>query len=317
MNHFALPVGKAHIKVPLLTNEGYETGPGGFHGFPTRLGYKDWSVDSTNFDFEFLQRWLWHGFIVEIFAIWDVKAEWTEFEDDIGENVSTEVLPEYMRRWRRKARRFRGSDSPEAISRIKRTAEILRLVSRLVERYNIPYNGSLTVPEPEEWSPLPQSVWMSIIGLGHTFTQGLISYLDIRGLENRWPSSPLLRRRMMRKGWCRSDVHRITDELSIDGHYFLSKLDNPNTSLSHDKCTLNECVARNIDEDTYQNPHLRSVQDCRGYVAASVTKLSNIIEEGKVPVFRWDAKRRHLDIMATELYDGKPASLPYVCISHV
>ena len=202
-----------------------------------------------------------------------------------------------------------------------KAALILKRVSDFVDLYCLPYYGSRAAAKMQESgdarAPLSELTWMSIIALGHTLTEAMISYYDIRRTGNHWGASPLLKRRLLRKGWCPMDVERSMTDIGIDGHYYLVRTARAEANISHEACTEKECKARDVDKMSCQQRHVQESGDCGGKVTTDIPSVVKIIKTGNLPVFKWDLMRKQLEVKSSRLVRRGIADPPFVAISHV
>ncbi len=114
------------------------------------------------------------------------------------------------------------------------------------------------------------------------------------------------------------DVERSMTDMGIDGHYYLAWMDRPERHLSHDECTTHECIARNVNRDTYQQKHACRSGDCGGGVKADISAVVRIIETpDHGPVFRWNPRKRELEVASSHMIRRGSSNPPFVAISHV
>ena len=324
MDHFTLPKGKAHLRVPNLTTQAYTRGDGDFEGYPSRMKWKPEEVDgqvsfggrSPEEVQAFFQSWLFFGCVIEVLAVAHVRVEQADFLD--GQYVSTSQLPHFIRKWKRKVDAVGDKATKTNIRHAMKIATILKRVSDFVDRYCLPFPSRSVRSQANGRSPVSDLTWTSIIALGHKLTQAMISFYDIRRTGNRWGASPLLKRRLLSKGWCPMDVERSMSDMGIDGQYYLANLERTETNIFHESCTKHDCTARNVNRDTYKQRHVREKGDCGGAVKVKVDEVVKIIHTpGCVPVFRWDPHRKQLDIASSQMLNRGVSSPPYITISHV
>lgn len=329
MDHFLLPKDKDHIRIPNLTSEDYTRGDGGFEGYPARSGWTAEHVEgkdsfggrSTAEIAAFFQTWLYFGCAIEVLAISNVAAQPSDLLDADRKFVSTRRLPFLIRQWRRRVGQINGKNHPVIIEWATKAALILRKVSDFVDTYCLPYHGPRSTSEMQKsrsaTSPLPEKVWMSIIALGHTLGEAVIRYYDIRRTANHWGASTLLKRRMLRKGWCPMDVERSLTDMGIDGHYYIAKKKNSEANGSHELCTKDQCLAGNIDEETYKQKHVREECACGGMKEVDTALLTEIIERDRIPVISWDSVDKKLSIASSHMVQRGVSYPAYIAISHV
>ncbi|RVX75976.1 hypothetical protein B0A52_00333 [Exophiala mesophila] len=330
MNHLPLPQGKGHIRIPNLTRSDYTSGEGRFHGFPTRQG---WSIQQLE-DIhslagrpgadvsipEFFQNWLFFGCAIEVFSISGVVVSQSDLLDNERQHVDTRRLPSLIRQWRQRAQQTGGKNSATIIQWATKTALILKKVSDYVDLYCIPYSdskrGRQILQHRHPNLPLPEKVWVSIIALGHTLTEAMLSIYGIVRTGSKWGSSSLLKQKMLNRGWCPMDVQRSLRDMGVDGHYYIAKSSNLEVNISHDRCTQSQCFARNIDEVTYQQKHCCESGKCN-MVLVDEALLCKIIDAGQVPVCSWDQSKTRLSLKPSTIEKRGSSSLPFLAISHV
>ena len=329
MDHLLLPKGKGHIRVPNLTYGDYTSGHGSFDGYPARCGWKEEHIEgkdsfggrSETEIAAFFQSWLYFGCAIEVLAISGVTVQQSDLLDEDRLFVCTHKLPFLLRQWKYRMGKIANKNHPTQIRWAMKTALILRKVSDFVDAYCLPYHGpritSTTQRSRNTTSPLPEKVWMSIIALGQTLGEATVRFYDIRSTGNHWGASPMLKRRMLSKGWCPMDVERSLTDLGIDGCYYLSKLENLDDARSHGQCSQDQCVAGNIDEDTYQQKHLRDESDCEGMKAVDIGRLMEIVDQGAIPVIHWDIATKKLEITSSHTTRRGVSNPPYIALSHV
>ncbi|KAI1370224.1 hypothetical protein F4677DRAFT_369790 [Hypoxylon crocopeplum] len=327
MDHLALPKGKGHIRIPNLTLVDYTRRDGGFEGYPARSG---WSIDDSEgidsfsgrptIEVEaFFQTWLYFGFAIEVLAVSGIIIQPSDLLDEERKYVSTRQLPVFLRQWRQRAIRLKRTD-PSHIDSVMKISLILKRVSSFVDTYCLPYYGRRDIVAlrraQSSSSPIPENIWVSIIGLGHTLMEAMIRYYDIARLPNHWGASTLLQTRLLRKGWCPMDVERILTDLGIDGHYYISRMLRPDSEISHKNCTRSQCDAQNIDEKNYKQKHVREGCNCNAR-EVNTAHLCEIIEHGEVPVFNWDSGRSELRITSANIVKRGVSQPAYIAIFHV
>lgn len=332
MNHCPLPQGKGHIRIRNFTTTPYTTGPQCFLGYPARRNWSSDDLNSRNFSKtrsaeqvrDFFQGWLFFGSVIEFLSICNVSAQHSDFLTEDGQYVTTKRLPQMLREWKKVAQERLRYD-PLIISTTMQAALILGTVRDFVDDYCLPRGGGQGFPADVRVqlvakSPLPQRVWMSIIALGHALTSAMINGCDIRRTGSRWGGSIMLEQRMLAKGWCPLDVRRtfFDHSMSIYEQYYLSKMQNKDKSISHDTCTEFECRGRNVDEATYRQLHAPSCHGkCGGFQYADLERLTKVIRDGDIPVFKWNLQSNELELKVVKVNAQGVGEPPFMAISHV
>ena len=327
MDHLPLPKGKAHIRVPNLTAKHYTRGDGDFDGYPAGNGWT--MVDLTGNDSfgrrspaevqSFFQSWLYFGCAIEVLAVSDVEVRQSDLLDESGQFLSTRRLRFFIRQWREAVEKMGDKINRTHVEWAMKTALILKRVSDFVDLYCLSYYVPQTAKRQElrsARSPLSELTWMAIIALGHTLMAAMIKFYHLQ-LSNHWGASPLLKRRLLYKGWCPLDIQRSLTDFGIDLHYYLAKKVRPEIHISHQGCTETACNARNVDRTTYQQRHVRGSGDCGGSVKSDISPVVEIITVGDVPICKWDPLRKQVDVVSSRLVKKGLSDPPFVAISHV
>ena len=113
------------------------------------------------------------------------------------------------------------------------------------------------------------------------------------------------------------DVERSLTDMGIDGHYYIAKMQISEVNVLHNLCTKDQCLAWNIDEETYRQKHVREECDCGGMKVVDTALLTAIIERDEIPVFSWDQVYRKLNITSSHMVRRGVSHPAYVAISHV
>jgi len=317
-----LPEGARHIRVLNATFETYSSGDGGFFGYPAR---KRWTPDEVKGEKlfggrskekvqAFFQTWLYFGCAIEFFAVIGIEVTTDDFLDRTKRFVSTKTLPSIIRKWGRRVLEERSRS--RKFQWAMKADDILRKVREMLDQHYNPFG----LPQLDEdiieshrnpW-PVNRKISMSIIALGHTLKQALLSYFDIRRTASQWGFSTLLRDKMLQAGWCPMDVFRSLSDMGIDGHYYIASLPNPQGSQLHMHCKKSVCKAQDIDEKTYEPLHVEPGCRC-DYVLMDVDRIAGIIESGHTPVVaRSSSGEMHVASFIQDISDK-----PYITLSHV
>ncbi|RSL63302.1 hypothetical protein CEP53_004487 [Fusarium sp. AF-6] len=98
----------------------------------------------------------------------------------------------------------------------------------------------------------------------------------------KW-SSTFMQKHMRGLGWCPQQVAWVIVSCDPISACFLARLRRP-SSLSHDKCTEDSCVANNVQLDsTYQQRHVQAGCTCSS-LSVDSAKVKDIIRQGYIPL---------------------------------
>ncbi|KAF7361143.1 Heterokaryon incompatibility [Mycena sanguinolenta] len=322
MDHFTIPEGTVHIRVPFRCTELYDGGD--FFEYPARKGWtKDELLGRHGFGNRtaaeveaFFQTWLYFGMLVSVFKLNGIEVRTEEFittDEQSGQVIVTtaEALPRGLEEWM-----MNGINDKESKA-VNRTIAILRRVATYIDRYcgveGREIEGSRRAPTNAIPWPVAPEIAMSIIALGFVFTTAIRDIYQILIFEMGWGGSPLIKSKLLNAGWCPLDVRRIFSDFGIDGHYYLALAEFPHDISLHSGCNERACIARNVDEKTYVTPHLHT-GTCQEDVAT--LEVVEIIKNGGIPVLSW-VKDIGAGSSGFIVQDVRKSESPFVAISHV
>lgn len=126
-------------------------------------------------------------------------------------------------------------------------------------------------------------------------------------------SSAFLQKHMKGLGWCPQQVAWAIVSCDPISACFLARLRRP-SSLLHDKCTEDSCVANNVQLDsTYQQRHVQDGCTCSS-LSVDAAKVKDIIRQGHIPLVSVKkSSRGQVSLKVTTA----TASSEYAAISHV
>ncbi|KIW68464.1 hypothetical protein PV04_04406 [Phialophora macrospora] len=316
MDHFAIPKGAKHMKVPYNgAGPRYSTGPGGFDGYPARCGWTaehckgqdDYGGRTPEQVEAFFQSWLYFGVLIEVLAVAGVAVKTDDFLDHSTHFISTKELPSKLRQWNRAS--SRASTSRKAKWKAA-ASNIVAEQSRLL-LYHCGSGRESSGRNP----PFSDEVAASMIALAHTVGRAL-------DIVQPLPTSQLLRRRIQDAGWCPMGIGRALQDMKIDGHYYMAARSEPiePTAQSHKECTEVLCLAGLVDEADYVNRHapecsLKDPKPGDELVAINIDSVVQALDAGGFPVVAWNASANRVDV---EEFNAETNKEPvFVAISHV
>ena len=286
MDHLKVnPPALALPEVPYLHDDRFVYDGLGLANFPERLGFDYLEPPGENHDWErssFLQSWLYFGTLAEIFDIYRIPfdiSDFTKVTDGRKSTVYSGLLTEYLAAWvvREKTETVdrcdlnhprelfsepfcAHADSQKAALRFRRIHEALQNVCFVLKRLD---SKSKYVVE---------AVWDSIVVLGTTLQNTARCLFDYTsgpaiGVEFRW-SLPFNRIPCRALSQCFDNglwyprERRIVAEL-MDANpaalFVLAQMDRRQEATRHRACNSELCHAFQIDEATYVTQH---TEDC-------------------------------------------------------
>ncbi|RSM15740.1 hypothetical protein CDV31_004839 [Fusarium ambrosium] len=125
--------------------------------------------------------------------------------------------------------------------------------------------------------------------------------------------SKFLWKHMTSLGWCPQQVAWIMVSCDPISACFLARLRRP-SSLSHDKCTEDACMANNVQLDSnYQQRHVKDGCSCSS-LHVDATKVKEIIRNGHIPLVSVKSSSRGQASLEVSSATSRSA---YAAISHV
>lgn len=120
---------------------------------------------------------------------------------------------------------------------------------------------------------------------------------------------------MLKQGWCRTDVQRLSSNLDIASLFLVASQPRPDPDKDHSNCDNQKCGAYQVDERFYLRLHDLSCDrtNCRD-LQAEPTSLHAILSSGSIPLTRYNEKvtgEPELQVIRADL------GTKYVAISHV
>ncbi|EXJ58303.1 hypothetical protein A1O7_05728 [Cladophialophora yegresii CBS 114405] len=295
------------IAVPFLCEYEYDHDCA-FTEYPWRKGFDkhkflglDFSQRPPGQTAAFLQTWLYFGLLSRVLRVAVPTEDFVDRMSTPRPTITTRRnLPMYLEAWAKKVK----------------AKHVQQMEADLEEARSF----VLCLLEAGDACPLPQEVVLSIMVLGATLSFAIDLKIESFPPKNKtviadWGVSPLIRDRLVQNGWCINDVHRLCDTVSpptavlaadIVRHEVVSK-------EMHSGCSPAGCIARNIDESTYETKHVDPSCQC-DLVAAPGDRVVEILEQGDIPVMlvREDAEGDGLGLEASSARRTK-----FVAISHV
>lgn len=298
------------IEVPYLSREPYSGHS--FLGYLKQKGYDEEDIPRFDAIFSkdeldaFLQTWLFFGALHEIFG------QLLVVDDFIKQTanrllVTTERFEDYMTLW---TENYAALASGEKSSTIENCTAYLRQVFAFLHTHT---------RYQEAASPRPE-IWLSINALVDSLSYR-IKYIYGLTRDGGPPiiystaADAALRSRMLKQGWCPSEVDRVAEECTLNEFFFISTMDRYDSITDHSACSKGVCVASQVDEKTYKTKHI--TDDCCCKCSGPLKQhVCSILEDGGNPVLRLPLNGEVAkDAGQIDVLDSRKTA--YIAISHV
>lgn len=297
------------LKVPFLCSDCNFDG-GEFLTFPSRRGWdllrqegdlgqsvtlvrKDGFEPSILEMAKITQAWLFFGFLVETFRIVEIKIDTADYIHKVsGEEclVTAQRLPGAISAWL-----TQESQLPTYIQgdHSNRVTAFLQDVGAIID-------GFLSFPRLKLDTSNEDSITLAVIAqsvsvLGdalfnaaqhisrpQTEAENLSTFRTLRRFVE---PAVLSIARLKSNGWCISERMMLRQYTDGTGLYFASMLRRDAMIGKHDQCSTYECLATQIDEQTYSTRHTTTDCDCSPVVMDG-RALASILRQGGVPCVR-------------------------------
>lgn len=305
-NHVGGPSINLSVQVPFLCQYEYDQ-TCEFTEFPDQKGFDknkflslDYAQRPPDETASFLQTWLYFGLLSRALRIPLSTEDFVDRSTTPPTITTRKNLPIYLGQWDKKVRHKyleeMEADLGEARSHV------------------------LAVLKAGSSCPLPAEIVLSIMILGATLTTAIDLKVERFPPRNEtiitnWGMSPLVTERLLRSGWCINDVHRLCNTVSAPTALIASNIVRQEVvpKETHNACSPEACIARNINEATYETKHVESGCQCNS-ITAPIEGVKEILEKGDIPVIlvKVDANGEVLGLEAVPNRKTK-----FVAISHV
>ena len=322
MDHFQIPKGATHIKLPYLGREEYDGQRLG--GYPLRRGWTEAELVRegehgirTQEDIDaFFQTWLVFGCLITVFESVGIKVTTRDFlctSNDGQTHLTTQKLPELMQRWRERRDGAGTWTDPQQLEAAVLGAyagrKVMSPVKSIIEehfRLMNRYCGADGALSPE-------------VAIAITSIQWTLRYWE-RGINHSdWgiphdfkiPDKALkyLCDRLLAADWCPSEVALLTRTMHVDSIYYIGCFQAPRYEDDHSKCNTETQACWYKDTDwKYQTRHAADGCDCE--FISFPSSILDFIHKGGIPIVSWKGG----EIQVTQ-YDAQ--TMRYVAISHV
>ena len=157
------------------------------------------------------------------------------------------------------------------------------------------HETALRLPQAEPNDSTPSSKHIAdcateAVLLLETVDQILDSVLDLLqvapSVPKRLPECMLqgLEERMVSNGWCPNHVKMCWKSFGLSALVYASRIARPHQRV-HTRCSADQCVAYNVDEDRRVTKHIRAGCVCP-FTAASRSRTVALLQAGRIPLVR-------------------------------
>ena len=346
MDHFDLPALPNYppIEVPLLSPKQYKGEV--FAYYPANEG---WTLDDISGKGHctktldqraaFLQTWLFFGLLSTVFEPpFPFECPYS-VADYVSLNASGSKIVTLSRLQENLQKRVFGNVAD-------RRPLIPNLIAIAQQECKRQENISRATKDAHSWLSLVESrgpydhaldlICLSVAALGEHLDRHFGHKRHPAWLGN--PSRNFITVRMRRDGWCPSEISRLLDASSVELLYFISNLDRPGPSKSHNRCReqlspiedavqhvitgstnpMQVCIAYQMDRDSYKPKHVEGCTACTEMYADSML-LRRILSKDSYPLLQpVSATAQHQHFLSDRLpIVAAEPGLKYVAISHV
>jgi len=322
-------------RVPYLSRQEYDCLE--FSSYPARMGWDKERLlrgDLTEHPAEdtaaFLQTWLYFGVMHETLRVSLRREEFTVLDDSGYALVSTKNLPSLINSAQKNLRLTARVTSLAGFwSLLPKVSACLEEVARFL-RHHVWNRGHVPPLNRISQDALPDEILLSILVLIETidatyshFTNpnksAWLPYTpDVEYQSTARGLSPLLLEKLKDNGHCWNDIDRLLRSCNNSALYYASTLPRSPQKVDHNRCSMQSCIANNIDENSYLTKH---VPGCVGgclFKGPEPEKLKAILRQGLIPVINITNTPEFNDIeVEVTSVTKRSIANPFVAISHV
>ena len=304
------------IRIPYLCADIERYDGVDFTGFPSRMGWTDWSLWSSR-ETARIQSWLYFGLLAELFGSSFDENEFIENSIDGRKYITTRNLPALLKdRCQENSRFYQWAASMGIRDRSQkgflRGRPYVRLNERVATALHLAQEQSDLL---EATIPPACLIALSIKVLIWSIGNALCTYLPSRKQMADFKPRPsrVLRSRMLAGGKCHYWTEIYVQRYSVAIVYYLAAVPFLHGNVDHSNCSVTGCTAHDIDEQQYITKHVQDDCQC-DMVAPDVAKISSIIEKNGVPLVRLRVLPSGL--LGLDVVQGQYGT-HYTAISHV
>ncbi|PLB50970.1 hypothetical protein P170DRAFT_463998 [Aspergillus steynii IBT 23096] len=306
------------LRIPCLSPHAYDQMD--WSSYPERAGLSkdrlfdgDFSQRPPHETAAFLQDWLYFGVLWVVLGNNVSKSDYVRWDTETGFGiVTTKLLDQHIHRRLLEIRELIQADYSSAQAIVQDIETCLSTLSKLC-MLNTFRTGS------HVW-PLPADIDLSIRHLGEYFCTALFSQWDFQYecplINFSFPCAYLPISRMIEERRCPSEMNMVSRTFSSASAYYATQLKRPKETprLDHSSCSDTVCVARQLDETTYQTQHSTEGCDC-AHLGPPIDEIVSIIQSGQIPLvsIQTTKTRPYLKIAAEPYKRGKQ----FIAFSHV
>ena len=241
------------------------------------------------------QNWLYFGLLREILGKRYCKEAFLKRSlAGGGFFIDTNELPEYLDHWTRTINRWKVIKGDLWRTRILERSEELfaeaNIQAETLERafvselYEQDFGNNASNPEFFHC----QKVALAVKVLLQTLR---IAASKIGGLGER-PSAPhsdkippprIIVSQMVQRKLCSKQIQDFNDDFSAAVTFYLAALPRPVPEDNHRACSIEKCIANNVDESRYKTQHVQDHCECQ-FTGPEPREVRELIQRGHVPL---------------------------------
>ncbi|KAI0383681.1 hypothetical protein F5Y04DRAFT_19052 [Hypomontagnella monticulosa] len=262
--------------------------------------------------FAMLQEWLFFGLLSEFFRRdvcakefasrprkWRIKRQ--------ASVVTMESLPGLLAVFKKTARSELTRD--ERFDHYRRMEQIFTWCRYVIEEVDIWCRDH----GDESQAAFSLSVTLLGLTLELTMQQTCSDFESLRPV-GKWAKANFTMRRLKQDGWCPYTIRALDVFLTPLETYYASMMPHsPLNTHQHENCTTDECVALDVDENTYKQRHLYKNCECEPIVV-DLEEVQSILRRGGIPIIEtWMDSDEKIQLRPVDSTKRRI----YVTISHV
>ena len=160
----------------------------------------------------------------------------------------------------------------------------------------------------------------SLDSIKFCFPKQILDTIPSFSFRVQWPNKdePAVCKKLKNRGWCKSLFRYLCDDLGNCTAEYTALIDATDASpMSHETCSVDECLARHIDKEDYVTKHTPESCQC-SFKKPILTSIVYAYESGSSPLINLAMMRDNQTNFADSVTVYRNSSdTPFIAFSHV
>jgi hypothetical protein len=253
----------------------------------------------------FVQSWLFFGVLDEFLGVSLPVKDWTATPKEGQQIITTANLFGRLEEWHHRVASRDEAERIKVRNRLDHLLDRMHYFHRMLTHSFKDYNTySNLLPEPLNLS-------LDVLHATLTVTRNAVFPQNDLSFPH-YLHSDLLTGKLLQNGWCLSDIHRVYQDTSVLGEYYVSRLGPLNNPTNHSNCTEDACSSCQVDQQAYKPKHVSVDCKCE-IICVSTNAVAEVVREGSIPCIRLNNGMNAIELEPVNLHSPND----FTAISHV